>query len=380
MVNTLTPRRVALTQVNTLTPKKKTQTKEELARAARAKRIKALKAKRSKPGTKFRQVRPSVLKAPKKKKAPKAKNKKVEEDEGEFDDFIVDDESEGEYIEAESGDESDGEDLDGVDFDKLSPKEKKQYLDEKEAMLTERRNQRKGDIEALLARLEAKARKKAKKDNLTLPSEDAFVKKVQSKCPDVKALKEELADIKKQLAECRAKKCKVTRKTRAKKVAASDIKPVPKKVSDAVRRARIEKIKAKRKDGGMKMPTRKPKAKKELKPCSVGYTRNPKTNRCVQIKKEKSCPAGSTLNFKSKRCVKDKTETKKVSFAKFAMKGDLESPAAKKRINEYFTKDHIKGGKTRLKDKEQMAAFKKAQKEFYKMNPSAKPKRVRKKK
>lgn len=355
MVNILVPRKKPAA-VNTLVPKKKTKTKEELAKEAREKRINAIKAKRAKPGSKFRKVRASVLKPTKSKMGAKggAKKKKREE-EDDLDDFIVNDSEDDEYYEAETDDEDSDIDAAG---EGLTPAEKKKYLEEKEKYLEQRRKDRKGDIEALLARLEAKAAAKAKKRGESLPSDDAFEREMD-KCPELKALKAELASIKAELAKCRAQKCKRSAPTRKKK-AKTEIKRVSSEVAAASRKLRIQKLKEKR---------AKAKTSRPLKPCSVGYERNPRTGRCGKIKKEKTCPAGKYLNEKTKRCVSDK-DSHKVKFAKALISSGGGSSAM---INEYFKKHP--SSKLRLKMKTHQEAFKKARKRYYKENPEKKPKR-----
>ena len=364
-VNTLVPRKKPAA-VNTLVPKKKTKTKEELAKEAREKlakearekRINAIKAKRAKPGSKFRKVRASVLKPTKSKMGAKggAKKKKREE-EDDLDDFIVNDSEDDEYYEAETDDEDSDIEAAG---DGLTGAEKKRYLEEKEKYLEQRRKDRKGDIEALLARLEAKAVAKAKKKGESLPSDEAFEREMD-KCPELKKLKAELASIKAELAQCRAQKCKRSSgTTRPKQTGAKPLKKVSPETAAAARKLRIQKLKEKRAKG---------KKYRELKPCSAGYVRNPKTGRCGKIKKEKTCPTGKTLNEKTKRCVSDK-DSHKVKFAKALISSGGGSSAM---INEYFKKHP--SSKLRLKMKTHQEAFKKARKRYYKENPEKKPKR-----
>lgn len=374
-VNTLTPRRVSLTQVNTLAPRKKTKTKEEIAKEARAKRSKKIQAKRNAPGSKFRKVRPSVLKPPKTKKSKKPAPKKQEEDD--LDDFIVDDSDEEMlYLEPTASDdeEDDGGERDLDELDEFKGKS----LAEKEKLLKKRQEQRKGNIDALIERLEAQARKKAKKDGLSLPSEEAFVKKTIDCCPKLKKLEAELAEVKKQLAECRSKSCK-KRKPASKKTKSVAMPAPTKTVSDANRKARIEKIKAKRSRDLMKRPVRKPTKPRARKPrpvkeCKTGYTRDPKSRRC-------------------KKDAVEKEDSEKVKFAKWLIdfdktvllrqKGGSDIPAkipAKKlreKIDSYFKANLAASKKQRLQNKEQSEAFNAAREIYYLNNPAARPKRKR---
>ena len=368
-VNTLVPKKKPA--VNTLVPKKKTKTKEEIAAEARKRRIAAIKKKRDAPGSKFRRVRPSVTKAPKSRMGTKGGKKrpskrKEADEESDLDDFIVNDEdSEDEYYEI--GTDSEGADSDIEDLDEFKGKS----LDEKEEILKKRQEDRKGNIEALIARLEAKARKKAKKDGLKPASEEAFVKEVRKSCPDVAALKQEMAQIKKELAECRAKKCKATRKRSKKTPKTTEIKPVPKDVSDAVRKARIAKIRAKRASGGMKRPTRKPRARKPLKECKPGYTRGD-NNRCKKDKVERE--DSEKVKFAKALIQYDEDALRRTST------GEKPRGAAKavlKKIDAYFDSNMAISKKQRLQNKAQSEAFNAAREIYYLNNPDKRPKRKR---
>ena len=354
-VNTLVPKRKP---VNTLVPKKKVKTDAEKAKEARDARIAKLKAKRGGKST----VRPRVLAPPKNTfGSKKSATKKKAMDEDDLDDFIVDDsEDEMGYYEAETDDEGAGSDLEeDEEF-------KGKTLAQKEKILKARQDDRKGNIEALIARLEAKAQKKSK--GFTAPSEEAFG---VSCCEELKQARKELDKVRAELRAVRRQR--KSRSSKPKKSTTVDIKPVPKNVSDAVRKARIEKIMAKRAAGRMKLPSRaprKPRARKPLKECKTGYTRSATSKRC---KKE----------------VAEAQDSEKVKFAKAMIAYDTDVLRRKTtgeknrgsgkrllaKINSYFDENMAMSKKQRLQNKQQSEAFNAARQIYYLNNPGKNPRR-----
>lgn len=274
----------------------------------------------------------------------------------------MDDEEEGEYYFAGESDEEDGDDEQEIEE---AEEFRGKTLDEKEKILAKRKEQRKEQQGALYAKLEAKARKKLEKSGYTLPSEEAFAKKGQKDCPEAKELKavqEDLAKIEKQLAECRAKKCKTSR-TRKRGKTTAEIKPVSKEASAAARKLRIQKMKDKRAARPTKVVRRStaPRAPRKLKECKTGYTRNEASKRC------------------------EKGDSVKVAFAKELLEYDRDVKAGKggskkvlfKYLDRWFDKNMALVRKQRLQSKEQSEVYSAARYLYFVNNPDKAPKRKR---